>query len=46
MKWIMCFEYVEGGEVVGFEVFKLDEYNIYYIFEKRKGGDCLNLIEC
>lgn len=42
----MCFECVEGGEVVGFEVFKLDEYNIYYIFEKRKGGDCLNLMEC
>lgn len=27
-------------------VFKLDEYNTYYVLEKRKGGDCLNLTEC
>lgn len=44
--WITCFEHVEGGEVAGSEVSKLDEYNTYYILEKRKGGDCLNLTEC
>lgn len=46
LKWITCFEHVEGGEVAGSEVSKLDEYNTYYILEKRKGGDCLNLTEC
>lgn len=46
LKWITCFEHVEGGEVAGSEVSKLDEYNTYYILAKRKGGDCLNLTEC
>lgn len=46
LKWITCFEHVEGGEVAGSEVSKLDEYNTYYILEKRKGGDCLYLTEC
>lgn len=46
LKWITCFEHVEGGEVAGSEVSKLYEYNTYYILEKRKGGDCLNLTEC